>query len=62
MSKKGTEKTEAVFLRLPVSLKAEVEAEIERINREVLGANASINSWIKCLIEREIKNIRDRRN
>ena len=45
-----------ILIRVPQATKKAVQKEITRLNAENPGANYTITSWIRSLIEKELKN------
>jgi len=44
-----------IFIRVPKKLKAQIQADIDRINSIVPGANVTLSSWIRAAIDAQLK-------
>jgi hypothetical protein len=40
-----------IYIRVHESIKAAIQADVDRINAEIPGANMSISGWIRAAIE-----------
>lgn len=40
-----------IYIRVHESIKAAIQADVDRINTEVPGANMSISGWIRAAID-----------
>jgi hypothetical protein len=49
-----------IYIRVHESIKAAIQAEVDRINAEVPGANMSMSSWIRTAIDAQLK--KDQKN
>jgi hypothetical protein len=49
-----------IYIRVHESIKAAIQAEVDRINTEVPGANMSMSSWIRTAIDAQLK--KDQKN
>ena len=47
-----------IYIRVHKDIKAAIQAEVERINSEVPGANVSVSSWIRAAITEQLKKAR----
>ena len=48
--------TVGIYIRVHKSIKDDIQADIERINRLIPGANMSIASWIRAAIDDKLAN------
>ena len=44
-----------IYIRVHESVKAAIQAEVDRTNADIPGANASISSWIRAAIDEQLK-------
>ena len=47
-----------IYIRVHESVKAAIQAEVDRTNADIPGANASISSWIRAAINEQLKKAR----
>ena len=44
-----------IYIRVHESVKAAIQAEVDRTNADIPGANVSISSWIRAAINEQLK-------
>ena len=55
MANQPAKDSKGIYIRVHESIKAAIQAEVDRINAEVPSANVSISSWIRAAIEAQLK-------
>jgi hypothetical protein len=55
MANQPAKDSKGIYIRVHESIKAAIQAEVERINSEVPGANVSVSSWIRAAIDAQLK-------
>lgn len=54
MANQPAKDSKGIYIRVHESIKAAIQAEVDRINSEVPSANVSISSWIRAAIDAEL--------
>lgn len=47
-----------ILIRLPRATKEDVQAQVERLNAANPGADYTVSSWVRGLIERELAKVK----
>ena len=55
MANQPAKDSKGIYIRVHKDIKAAIQAEVDRINAEVPGANASMSSWIRTAIAAQLK-------
>ena len=55
MANQPARDSKGIYIRVHESVKAAIQAEVDRTNAEIPGANASISSWIRAAIDEQLK-------
>lgn len=55
MANQPAKDSKGIYIRVHESVKAAIQAEVDRTNAEIPGANASISSWIRAAIDEQLK-------
>jgi hypothetical protein len=58
MANQPAKDSKGIYIRVHESVKAAIQAEVDRTNAEIPGANASISSWIRAAIDEQLKKAR----
>ena len=54
MANQPAKDSKGIYIRVHESVKAAIQAEVDRTNADIPGANASISSWIRAAIDAEL--------
>ena len=60
MANQPAKDSKGIYIRVHESVKAAIQAEVDRTNADIPGANASISSWIRAAIDEQLK--KDQKN
>lgn len=55
MANQPAKDSKGIYIRVHESVKAAIQAEVDRTNADIPGANASISSWIRAAIDEQLK-------
>jgi hypothetical protein len=55
MANQPAKDSKGIYIRVHESIKAAIQAEVDRTNADIPGANASISSWIRAAIDEQLK-------
>ena len=55
MANQPAKDSKGIYIRVHESVKAAIQAEVDRTNADIPGANVSISSWIRAAIDEQLK-------
>ena len=55
MANQPAKDSKGIYIRVHESVKAAIQADVDRTNADIPGANASISSWIRAAIDEQLK-------
>jgi len=61
MANQPARDSKGIYIRVHESIKAAIQAEVDRINTEVPSANVTISSWIRAAIDAQLEKSKKKR-
>ncbi len=55
MANQPAKDSKGIYIRVHESVKAAIQAEVDRTNTEIPGANMTISGWVRAAIDAQLK-------